>query len=276
MSRSQKRKTRTSAKSVDEAVSLALAELGAENDDVNIEVVDEGAKGFLGLGAKDAVVDVSIKDAPAFAAKQFLSRLLAAMDLTVDINIKCEDNLMTIDLSGDNMGIVIGKRGDTLDSLQYLASLIVNQETDEYIKVTIDTENYRAKRAEALTSLSQRLADKVARTGKKFTLEPMNPYERRIIHANLQDNEQVTTFSIGEDPYRRVVIAPKNRPQQRRRSFNRRPSQQAQKPKKQQSQKPLDPSIPTTYKAGYTINKRPETKDFKSFDEYLEAHKNDI
>ncbi len=276
MSRSQKRKTRTSAKSVDEAVSLALAELGAENDDVNIEIVDEGAKGFLGLGAKDAVVDVSIKDAPAFAAKQFLSRLLAAMDLTVDINIKCEDNLMTIDLSGDNMGIVIGKRGDTLDSLQYLASLIVNQETDEYIKVTIDTENYRAKRAEALTSLSQRLADKVARTGKKFTLEPMNPYERRIIHANLQDNEQVTTFSIGEDPYRRVVIAPKNRPQQRRRSFNRRPSQQAQKPKKQQSQKPLDPSIPTTYKAGYTINKRPETKDFKSFDEYLEAHKNDI
>ncbi len=276
MSRSQKRKTRISAKSVDEAVSSALLELGAEKDDVDIEIIDEGAKGFLGLGAKDAVVEVSVNDVPAFAAKQFLSRLLHAMDLEVDINIKREDNLMTIDLNGENMGIVIGKRGDTLDSLQYLVSLVVNQETDEYIKVTIDTENYRAKRAEALTALSQRLAEKVARTGKKFTLEPMNPYERRIIHANLQDNDQVTTFSIGEDPYRRVVIAPKNRPQQRRRNFNRRPSQQAQKPKKQQPQKPLDPSIPTTYKAGYAINKRPETKDFKSFDEYLEAHKNDI
>lgn len=108
------------------------------------------------------------------------------------------------------MGIVIGKRGDTLDSLQYLTSLVVNQRSDDYIKVSIDTENYREKRAEALLALSTRLADKVTKTGKKFTLEPMNPYERRIIHSNLQDSETVTTYSVGSEPYRKVVIAPKN------------------------------------------------------------------
>ena len=108
------------------------------------------------------------------------------------------------------MGIVIGKRGDTLDSLQYLTSLVVNRASEGYIKISIDTENYREKRSEALEALAQRLAAKVARTGKKFTLEPMNPYERRIIHSSLQDNEDVTTYSIGQEPYRKVVIAPKN------------------------------------------------------------------
>ena len=147
---------------------------------------------------------------PADDAKKFLSDIFNAMDLDVAIDAKMEEQSVSIDLSGENMGIVIGKRGDTLDSLQYLTSLVVNQRSDDYIKVSIDTENYREKRAEALLALSTRLADKVTKTGKKFTLEPMNPYERRIIHSNLQDSETVTTYSVGSEPYRKVVIAPKN------------------------------------------------------------------
>lgn len=289
MSKYLKKSTQTSAKSVDEAIALALNELGADKGDVDIDVIDEGSKGFLGLGAKDASVEVRIKDITVFAAKQFLTQLFAAMDLAVDIDITTDGSSMMINLSGENMGIIIGKRGDTLDSLQYLASLIVNQESDEYIKVTIDTENYRAKRADALVALSNRLADKVSKSGKKFTLEPMNPYERRIIHSNLQDSENVTTFSVGDDPYRKVVIAPKNRPAAPfRKRPNNKPSynkpshnnrkdkghpEQKAEPKKAAPSEPLDPSIPTTYKAGFAVNKRPDTKDFKSFDEYLEAHK---
>lgn len=200
------------AKSVNEATQEALLELGLCEDDVEISVVDEGTKGFLGLGSKGAKVLVKVKDEISFKAKTFLKQIFDGMKLDVEINTKLSEDSLLIELSGDNMGIIIGKRGDTLDSLQYLTSLVVNHGSDVYYKVTIDTENYREKRLEALTALSKRLADRVTKTGKKYTLEPMNPYERRIIHANLQDNDDVTTFSIGEDPYRKVVIAPKNNP----------------------------------------------------------------
>lgn len=205
------KKTEKKAKSVNEAKEAALAELGVPEEDVVIEVIDEGSKGFLGLGSKEAVVAATLKNPEVTAAKKFLSSVFESMKLDVQIDAKMTDEGdISVALEGENMGIIIGKRGDTLDSLQYLTSLIVNRESDRYIKVTVDAENYREKRYNALVALSNRLADKVARTGRRHTLEPMNPYERRIIHSNLQNNESVTTRSVGEDPYRKIIIESKN------------------------------------------------------------------
>lgn len=211
------KKTEKTAKSVSEATELALQELGADESEVKVEVVEEGAKGFLGLGAKEACVTAELIDVKKVAAKKFLGDLFKAMNLEVEIKIESDGNNLNIELVGDDMGIVIGKHGDTLDSVQYLTSLAVNGISEEYVKVNIDTENYRQKRYDTLVALSERLAQKVAKTGRKHTLDPMNPYERRIIHANLQSNEEVTTFSIGQEPFRKVVIAPKDyKPYQKR------------------------------------------------------------
>lgn len=205
------RKTEKKAKSVSEAKEAALAELGVPEDEAEIVVIDEGSKGFLGIGSKEATVSAELKNPELFAAKKFLADIFASMNLDVTINAELtEEGDISINLEGEHMGIVIGKRGDTLDSLQYLTSLVVNKESENYIKVVVDTENYREKRHNALIALSNRLAEKVARTGRRHTLEPMNPYERRIIHSNLQDNPDVTTRSVGEEPYRKVIIEPKN------------------------------------------------------------------
>lgn len=203
-------KTEKTAKSAEEAKRLALLELGISEEDAIVTVTDEGSKGFLGLGSKGVTVSVEAKDKPAVMAKAFLSQVFDAMRLDVDISAKTEDDTLSVEMSGEHMGLVIGKRGDTLDSLQYLTSLVVNHESEDRIRVMLDTENYREKRNTALVALANRLADKVARTGKKHTLEPMNPYERRIIHSCLQANDAVTTYSIDEEPRRRLVIAPKN------------------------------------------------------------------
>lgn len=203
-------KREKTAKSVEEAKELLLQDFGLLEDELEITVVDEGTKGFLGLGSKEAKVCGEVKDVVSFKAKTFLASIFEGMKLDVDIKTTFDGDALLIDLSGDSMGIIIGKRGDTLDSLQYLTSLVVNHGNDGYVKVTLDTENYREKRHEALVALGNRLAQKVIKSGKKYTLEPMNPYERRIIHASLQDNEGVTTFSVGEEPYRKIVIAPKN------------------------------------------------------------------
>ncbi|MBR4720986.1 MAG: protein jag [Clostridia bacterium] len=203
-------KTEKTAKNAEEAKSLALSELGISEDDAVIEIVDEGTKGFLGLGSKGVTVSVSAKNPAPIIAKEFLSQVFDAMGLDVEISANTDGDTLLAEMSGDHMGLVIGKRGDTLDALQYLTSLVVNHEVPERMRVTLDTENYREKRQIALTALANRLADKVVRTGKKHTLEPMNPYERRIIHSCLQANDGVTTFSIDEEPRRKVVIAPKN------------------------------------------------------------------
>ena len=205
----QKRIEKT-AKSIDEAKELALSELGIAEEDAEIEVLDEATKGFLGLGSKDARVAVTAKDENAVIAKTFLSGIFDAMGMEVAIKAKTGEESLNVEMSGEHMGIVIGKRGDTLDALQYLTSLVVNHESDDRVRVILDTENYREKRHEALLALAKRLADKVYKSGRKYTLEPMNPYERRIIHSSLQANENITTFSVGEEPYRKVVIAPKN------------------------------------------------------------------
>ena len=200
------------------------------------------------------------------------------MDLDVAIDAKMEEQSVSIDLSGENMGIVIGKRGDTLDSLQYLTSLVVNQRSDDYIKVSIDTENYREKRAEALLALSTRLADKVTKTGKKFTLEPMNPYERRIIHSNLQDSETVTTYSVGSEPYRKVVIAPKNAKPYGKGGYKKDGyKKRGPKPHRNNSDKPvaeMTGRYTTTYKADFKTQQH--KAEYKNFEDYLAGHSDEF
>ncbi len=161
-----------------------------------------------------AKVRVSKKTSLEDVAVNFLKNVFGEMHLDVNIDVQIDEkNNMSIELSGENMGVLIGKRGQTLDSLQYLTSLVVNKESDHYIRVKMDTEEYRERRKKTLESLAGNLANKVKKSGKKFTLEPMNPYERRIIHSTLQNNKFVTTHSEGEEPYRKVVIVPnrKNR-----------------------------------------------------------------
>ncbi len=213
----QSKRIEKTSKSIDEAINLALAELGASRDMVEIEVLEEGSKGLFGiLGGKDAKVAVTLKQTPKTAAQDFLNDVFFAMGMKVDVAIDEKNDALDITLSGDDMGIIIGKRGDTLDALQYLTSLAVNRLEGPYTKVSIDTENYREKRKEALDALANRVADKVAKTGRRHIFEPMNPYERRVIHAALQNHEYVHTYSIGDEPNRKVVIALKNAGGQKR------------------------------------------------------------
>ena len=202
-----------SAKTVDEAVVDALVELGLTSDQVEIEVLEEGSKGILGLfGTKMARVRVTQKINLQEVAKEFLDKLLRSMDLTPEIAVTEEDkNTLMINLEGEQMGVLIGKRGQTLDAIQYLTSLVVNKYSDHYIRVKMDTEDYRNRRRKTLESLANNLAMKVKKTGKKFTLEPMSPNERRIIHSTLQKYKFIETHSEGEEPFRRVVIVPKKR-----------------------------------------------------------------
>lgn len=194
-------------KTVDEAIAKAVAELKTTSDKVNVEVLEKGNKGFLGIGTKLAKVKVTkIKDY-VDEARIFLEDMLKAMNIDANIDIKEEKDSLNINLSGEDMGILIGYRGETLDSIQYLVSLAINKESDNpYKRVILDTENYRAKREETLIRLANKIAKKVKTYGKTVKLEPMNPYERRIIHSALQDNRYVTTFSEGEEPYRKVVV----------------------------------------------------------------------
>jgi len=197
-----------SAKTKEEAIALALAELGISEEDAVIEVVEEGAKGFLGLGSKEAVVKVSSKECDGGKkAEEFLSKIFELTGEDVTVKANAQGDVLRVDLSGPDMGIVIGKRGETLDALQHLTSLVVNKGDGEFMKVSLDAENYREKRNEALESLAHKLASKVMRTRRSTTLEPMNAYERRIIHSALQDHEAVTTYSVGQGINRKVVIA---------------------------------------------------------------------
>lgn len=195
-------------KSVDEALKNALAELNVTEDKVEVEVLDEGNKGlFKIIGVKPAKIRVKVKRDYIYEAKNFLREVLDSMGIKAEIRIKEEDDLITINLIGPNMGLIIGYRGETLDALQYLVSLVVNKGHEtEYKRVILDTENYRFKRQETLKKLAEKTAYKVKKNGRSFKLEPMNPYERRIIHSALQGNPYVYTFSEGEEPHRRVVI----------------------------------------------------------------------
>jgi spoIIIJ-associated protein len=194
-------------KTLADAITNASVALGVASTDLKYEVVTEGSTGFLGMFAKPAVITVQPKADMTERAKEFLERLFAAMKVETEIKAQMEDEEnMSIELSGPDMGILIGKRGQTLDSIQYLTSLYVNKESESYIRVKIDTENYRDRRKETLETLAKNIAYKVKRTRKSVYLEPMNPYERRIIHSALQNDKYVCTKSEGEEPYRKVVV----------------------------------------------------------------------
>ena len=197
-----------SAKTVDDAITAACQKLTVTSDKLEYEVIEEGSSGFLGIGAKPAVIKARIKNSVADKAKEFLKEVFDAMNMVVVIDVKYDEENRNIDieLSGDEMGVLIGKRGQTLDSLQYLVSLVVNKDEDEYIRVKVDTEDYRKRRKETLENLAKNIAYKVKRTKRPVSLEPMNPYERRIIHSALQNDKYVTTHSEGEEPFRRVVV----------------------------------------------------------------------
>ncbi|MCB2300593.1 RNA-binding cell elongation regulator Jag/EloR [Clostridium tagluense] len=195
-------------KNVEDAIGNALKELKVTRDKVKIETIDEGSKGFLNIiGVKPAKIRVTVKRDSLYEAKNFLTEVLNSMSMKAEINLKDENNEIRIELIGPNMGLLIGYRGETLDSLQYLVSLVVNKSHDEeYKRVILDTENYRAKREETLKRLASKIAYKVRVSGRVLKLEPMNPYERRIIHSTLQNDSYIYTFSEGEEPYRRVVV----------------------------------------------------------------------
>ena len=200
--------TEFTAKTVDDAITEACEKFVVTSDKLEYEVIEEGSSGFLGIGSKPAVIKARVKSSVEDIAKDFLDNVFNAMNLTVvvDINYNEDNNSMDIDLSGDEMGILIGKRGQTLDSLQYLVSLVVNKDVENYIHIKVDTENYRQRRKETLENLAKNISYKVKRTKRPVSLEPMNPYERRIIHSALQNDKYVTTHSEGDEPFRHVVV----------------------------------------------------------------------
>ncbi|MCR5388095.1 MAG: protein jag [Lachnospiraceae bacterium] len=234
-----------SGKTVEDAVTEATIKLGVTSDMLDYEVIDKGSNGFLGIGSKQAVIKARKKEecpkeeikveapaakpaetkavqsesakAPAAEinadevtaeVKSFLSKVFNAMDLEVEIEaeFKPADKAVDVELKGNDMGVLIGKRGQTLDSLQYLVNLAVNKKSAEYVKVKLDTEDYRERRKETLENLAKNIAYKVKRTHRPVSLEPMNPFERRIIHSALQNDKFVATYSEGEEPYRHVVV----------------------------------------------------------------------
>ena len=252
-------KITVSAKTVEDALTEASIELGLASTDIDYEVIEKGSAGFLGIGAKQAVITAwkkveekpkkekkaekkpekkvekevvveEVKETPKVeekkaevpekeeklaevepqtkeACEKFLKDVLKSMDMEVTLTSEIdEDGALSINMEGENMGILIGKRGQTLDSLQYLTNRVANKMQDGYVRVKLDTENYRERRKETLENLAKNIAHKVKRTKRAVSLEPMNPYERRIIHSALQGDKYVSTHSEGEEPYRRVVV----------------------------------------------------------------------
>jgi len=195
-----------SAKTVEEAIESALRELEATEDMVDVEILEVGSKGILGIGARPARVRATLKYDPERIAKEFIREIGRAMGVDITTEIELKDKQLSITMSGSHMGVLIGKRGQTLDSLQYLTNLVVNKGDAPYIAVTLDAENYRQRRRETLEALAINIAKKVKQTRRNVKLEPMSPYERRIIHSILQNDKYVSTFSEGEEPYRNVVI----------------------------------------------------------------------
>ena len=199
---------RVEGKTVEEALTEATVILGTTSEMIDFEVIEKGSSGFLGIGSKPAIIKARKKMTLVDKAIEFLENVFDKMGIVVDIqgSMNEEEKTIELNLTGSDMGNLIGKRGQTLDSLQYLTSLVVNKEVDDYIRVKVDTENYRERRKETLENLAKNISMKVKRTKRPVKLEPMNPYERRIIHSALQDDKYVYTKSEGEEPFRHVVV----------------------------------------------------------------------
>lgn len=198
--------------SVEDAVSSALAQLNTTRDRVEIEVVDQGKKGFFGwIGARKAVVHASLLPDPVEEACQFLKNISEKMNVHSEITVKREGKVVTFHLSGEKIALLIGKRGQTLNSLQYLTQLVANRHSKQYITIVVDAEGYRQRRKDTLIQLAERMADKAHKSGKEVSLEPMPSYERKILHNALLKNPKIKTTSSGAEPFRHVIISPKNK-----------------------------------------------------------------
>ena len=197
-----------SAKTVDDAITEASIKLGTTSDKIEVEVIEKGSTGFLGIKSKRAIIKARKKNDTVDNIREFLENVFSAMNMEVTIDIKKaeDDKVYEVELSGKEMGLLIGKRGQTLDSLQYLTNLAVNKHSDGYIKVKLDTEDYRQRRKDTLENLAKNIAYKVKRIKRPVSLEPMNPFERRVIHSALQGDRYVETHSEGEEPFRHVVV----------------------------------------------------------------------
>ncbi|MBE6687763.1 MAG: protein jag [Ruminococcaceae bacterium] len=201
------------AKTIEEAVKNGAEQLGVDIEKVENEILEQPKKGILGIGAQDAKVRVYYTLGPAEAAEAFVRTVLDDMGVE-GYNLTLDDEIaddIKISVSGGELGVAIGRHGDVLDALQYLANLAANRTTDKLVRVTVDLENYRSKREETLRALARRMAQKAIKSGRNVSLEPMNSYERRIIHSEIQDMEGVTTFSVGNDSDRRIVVSPEKK-----------------------------------------------------------------
>lgn len=196
------------AKTVDDAITDALVEFETTSENLEFEVIEEGSSGVLGLFAKDAVIRARKKEEPKDKLLVILEEVLEKMNIegTVEIETDDEEKVININIEGEETKDLIGRKGQCLDSLQYLASIVANKEKDEYYRVKLDTKNYRERRQKTLENMAKNTANKVRKTRRKVVLDPMNPYERRIIHSYLQNEAHVTTKSEGEEPYRKVVV----------------------------------------------------------------------
>lgn len=199
-------------KTVEDAINQGLQQLGVTKDQVETNIIQVPDSGLMKIfGKKEAIVEVTLLNDPEQQATVFLTEVFEAMKIPCKLKTRLEDNVLFINIEGNDMGILIGRRGQTLDSIQYLVSLVINRHSENYVRVVLDTEDYRAKREKTLEDLGEKMAGKAIYYQKKMILEPMNPSERRIIHAKLQNHEKVYTFSEGEEPYRRVVIQCKDK-----------------------------------------------------------------
>jgi len=193
-------------KTVEEAIEVALKELNVTEENVNIEVLEEPAKGLLGIGAKPALVKVTLKDNKNGIINEFLTKVAGCMNITLTNKIEEKDGRISVNMEGNDMGLLIGYRGETLEALQTILGVVANKGSEDYVRIDLDAENYREKRKETLKNLASKKAYEAVKYNKNITLEPMNAYERRIIHMALQENDKITTYSIGEEPYRKIVI----------------------------------------------------------------------
>ncbi|WP_284140665.1 MULTISPECIES: RNA-binding cell elongation regulator Jag/EloR [unclassified Virgibacillus] len=203
------RQITASGQTVDEAVQSALEQLNTTRDQVEVEVIDEGKKGLLGVfGSKRAIVKVTILKNPIEEAEKYLKEVIRNMGVEAEITGSIEGNHITFDVTGEKIALLIGKRGQTLNALQYLTHLVINKDKKQYYTVTVDAEGYRARRKETLETLAIRMAEKALHLQKVVELEPMPAYERKIIHSVLQTRDDVSTYSDGVEPHRHIVIKP--------------------------------------------------------------------
>ena len=198
-------------RTTEEAMELALKKLGATRDQVRISVLYEAKRSLFGLITKPAKVRISLKEDPSSTPEGILKNLLAEMGIEADVNTKVSDGNIYLNINTPNAGLLIGRRGRTLDAIQHLLNCIVNRSSLVKRRVIVDAEQYRERREEILTNLAHKLASKVKTTRQEIVVEPMNPQDRRIIHLALQDDQEVTTFSRGEGSFRSVVITTKDR-----------------------------------------------------------------